>query len=53
MAKVKEVFNRLRLTEMYIFKGDKSYFRSLESRGMINKNNRDFLSTSDEQEDGD
>jgi hypothetical protein len=52
-AKVKEAFNRLRLTEIYIFKGDKSYFRSLENRGVISEDNRDFLNTSDKQEDKD
>jgi hypothetical protein len=45
MAKIKEMFNRLRLTEIYIFKDNKSYFHSLENKGIINKNDRDFLST--------
>jgi hypothetical protein len=33
-----------------MFKGNKSYFRFLESKGVISKDNRDYLSTSDKQE---
>ena len=36
---------------MKMFKGNKSYFRFLKSKGVISEDDRDFLSTSDEQED--
>jgi hypothetical protein len=47
------MFNKLKLTEIYIFKNNKSYFYNLESKGMISEDNRDFLSTLDKQKDKD
>jgi len=50
-ATVKRGFQTLKISEMKMFKGNRSYFRFLKSKGIISEDNRDFLSTSDEQED--
>ena len=50
-ATVKKGFQTLKISEIKIFKGNKSYFRFLKSKGVISEDNRDFLSTSDKQED--
>jgi hypothetical protein len=50
-AAVKKGFQTLKISEMKMFKGNKSYFRFLKSKGVISEDDRDFLSTSDEQED--
>ena len=44
MTKIKKIFNRLKLIEIYIFKNNKFYFYSLKNKKIINKDNRDFLS---------
>jgi hypothetical protein len=49
-AEVKRAFQTLKTSEMKMFKGNKSYFRFLESKEVISGDDRDFLSTSDEEE---
>ena len=48
---IKKGFQTLKISEIKIFKGNKSYFRFLKSKGVISEDNRDFLSISDKQED--
>ena len=51
MTIVKKGFQIFKISEIKIFKSNKSYFRFLKSKGVISEDDRDFLSTSDEQED--
>jgi hypothetical protein len=46
--KVTRAFTILKLQEMKVFLSNKSYFKSLESKETFSKDDRDYLSISDE-----
>ena len=44
---IKKGFQILKISEIKIFKDNKSYFRFLKSKGIISEDNRDFLNILD------